>query len=226
VTSRPSLARTYPTTVGLLVLIGVVFLLEEVFGGSQTPGVILDFGANYPPLVLEDGQWWRLLTATVLHIGLVHLLVNAWALWQLGRLSEITFGSALTLALFVFTGLCGTSLGLLQDKASAGASGALFGLEGALVSFFVRLRDRLTPAGREILRQLFFWSALVMGLGFVAPGIDWVGHLGGFLGGLAVGWVIPPPHRRGGWTRAVAAVAMILLVAALAAGAAHNPRLA
>lgn len=214
-TARPTLVRTYPATVGLLVVIGLVFLLEEAAGGSQQIDVLLALGANYPPYVLEEGQWWRLLTSTLMHIGLVHLLVNGWALWQLGRLAELTFGSALTLALFVFTGLTGSGLTLLQEKVSAGASGALFGLEGALVAFFLRHRSRLTPAGKQILRQLLVWSVGVMVLSFVAPGIDWLGHLGGFLGGLAVGWALPPAPRRGRWTTAVAMLALGLLALAV-----------
>src|SRR5690606_15703910 len=116
VTPRRTLIQSFPTTVGLLVLIGAAFLLEEAAGGSQRVPVLIGLGANYPPLVIQEGEWWRLLTSTLLHIGLLHLLVNSWALWQLGRLSEITFGSALTLFLFVFTGLTGSGLTLIQEK--------------------------------------------------------------------------------------------------------------
>jgi rhomboid protease GluP len=211
--------RTYPTTVSLLVLIACVFLLEEAAGGSDRVQVLLALGANDPRQVVGAGEWWRLLTSTLLHIGLVHALVNGWALWQLGRLSEWTFGSALTLTLFVFTGICGSLLTLLQDKVSAGASGALFGLEGALVSFFLRHRERLTPAGKQILAQLLLWSALMMVFSFTFPGIDWLGHLGGFLGGLAVGWALPMRGHGRGWTRglAVASAGAIVLVIVMAA---------
>lgn len=214
-TPRRTLIQSFPTTVGLLVLIGAAFLLEEAAGGSQRVPVLIGLGANYPPLVIQEGEWWRLLTSTLLHIGLLHLLVNSWALWQLGRLSEITFGSALTLFLFVFTGLTGSGLTLIQEKVSAGASGALFGLEGALVAFFLRHRERLTPAGRQILGQLLVWSAGMMVFSFAVPGIDWLGHLGGFLGGLSVGWILPPAPKRGGWTRGLAAVAFGLIVVAV-----------
>lgn len=218
--SRRNLLQTFPVSLGLLILIGLAFLAEEAAGGSQQVAVLVGLGANYPPLVLQEGQWWRLLTSTLLHIGALHLLVNGWALWQLGRLSEITFGSALTLFLFVFTGMTGSGLTLLQEKVSAGASGALFGLEGALVSFFLRHRERLTPAGKQILSQLLVWSAGMMVFSFVVPGIDWLGHLGGFAGGLLVGWLLPPGPRRGGWTRGLAVLAFGMIVLAVGMAAA------
>lgn len=211
--------RAFPDTIGLLILIGLAFLVEEAAGGSQTTRVLLRLGANYPPFVLQEGQWWRLLTSTILHIGLIHLAVNGWALWQLGRLSELTFGSALTLALFVFTGATGSLLTLLQEKVSAGASGALFGLEGALVAFFLRHRDRLTPAGKQILGQLLLWSAFMIVFSFSVPGIDWLGHLGGFFGGLAVGWALPPQARERRWPRGAAGVAALLLGVCILAAA-------
>lgn len=201
---------------GLLVVIAVAFVLEELAGGSSDVGTLVRLGANYPPAILEYGQWWRLLTSTLLHIGLLHLTVNGWALWQLGRLAELTFGSAATFSLFVFTGITGSLLTLLQEKVSAGASGALFGLEGALIAFFLRHRERLTPAGKHILGQLLLWSALMMVFSFSVPGIDWLGHLGGFAGGLLVGWALPPGHRTGASSKAFAAISFALLAGSVA----------
>lgn len=208
----------FPVTCGLLTLIGAVFVAETLAGGSENSMVLARLGANFSPLVLGHGQWWRLVTSILLHIGLVHLLVNGWALWQLGRLSEITFGRATTLALFVFTGVAGSFVTLATVKLSAGASGALFGLEGALVSFFLRHRDRLTPAGKNLLRQLLVWSGLMVVFSFAVPGIDVLGHLGGFGAGLAVGWAIPPriTEESGQLAKGAAALAAVAIVASLA----------
>ncbi|WP_373045437.1 rhomboid family intramembrane serine protease [Vulgatibacter sp.] len=207
----------FPVTSGLLALIAALFLLEELRGGSTESLVLLQLGANYPPLVF-DGQWFRLVTATLLHIGFVHLLMNGWALFQLGRLSEVTFGKFTTLSLFVFTGVAGSALTLLSTKISAGASGALFGLEGALVAFFLRHRERLTPMGKQLLKQLLVWSAFMLVYTFAVPGIDWLGHIGGFAAGLAVGWVLRPwQGREGAFARLTAVVAGLVIVASLAA---------
>ncbi len=212
--TRPSILRAFPATVGILALLVMIFVLEELAGGSQNNLVLARLGANFPPFVIEGGQWWRLVTSTLLHIGLLHLAMNGWALWQLGRLSEITFGAGATLALFVFTGITGSLLTLITVKLSAGASGALFGLEGALVAFFLRHRDRLTPDGRGLLKQLLVWSAFMMVFSLAVPGIDWLGHLGGFAGGLSVGWMLKPRHQVNGSIAAAAGALAVAIVAA------------
>ena len=217
----PSLG-TFPVTSGLLALLAALFLVEELRGGSTDTLVLLRMGANFPPLVL-DGQWFRLVTAALLHIGFVHLLMNGWALFQLGRLCEITFGSATTLSLFVYTGIAGSALTLLSTKVSAGASGAIFGLEGALVAFFLRHRERLTPAGLQLLKQLLVWSGFLLVYTFAVPGIDWLGHLGGLFAGLAIGWMIRPwnggpPGRISRGSAALAAALIIVSLASLIAG--------
>lgn len=181
----------FPVTAGIIGLLVIVFGIEELRGGSTETAVLLKMGANFPPLVYA-GEWWRLLTSVVLHIGFLHLAMNSWALWQLGRLSEMSFGGATTLALFVFTGIAGSLLTLLQVKISAGASGAVFGIEGALVAYFFRHRERLTPGGKALLKQLLIWSGFMVVYSFAVPGIDLLGHLGGFFAGLAVGWALKP----------------------------------
>ncbi len=207
----------FPVTSGLLALLIGVFAVEVLRGGSTNTLNLLRLGANYPPLVV-DGEYFRLLTAALLHIGPLHLLMNGWALWQLGRLSESTFGSPATLALFVFTGITGSALTLLTVKVSAGASGAVFGLEGALVAFFLRHRERLTPTGKHLLKQLLIWSGFMLVYGFTVPGIDWLGHIGGLVGGLAVGWALKPYQggRPGLFAKACGAVAALAIVVALA----------
>jgi len=205
--------RTFPATAGLLALIVAVFLMEVALGGSTDAEVLLRLGAKFTPWVIVENQWWRLVTSTVLHIGPMHLAMNGWALWQLGRLSEITFGSATTLALFVFTGIAGSALSLLSLSISAGASGALFGIEGALVAFFLRHRDRLTVAGRALLKQLLVWSAAMFVFSFMMPGIDWLGHTGGFLGGIAVGWALKSRYEQRSETlsRMLVAICVVIL---------------
>lgn len=209
-------------TAGILVLLVLVFLVEELRGGSTETAVLLKMGANFPPLVLA-GDWWRLLTSVVLHIGILHLAMNGWALWQLGRLAEISFGGPATLALFVFTGIAGSLLTLLQVKVSAGASGAIFGIEGALLSYFFRHRERLTSTGKALLKQLLIWSGFMVVYSFAVPGIDLLGHLGGFISGLAVGWALKPWRGgRPGWFGLTAASVSVVLLIAAGAGAARG----
>lgn len=212
---RQSSLALFPVTFGILALIVAAFVAETVAGGSQDGRVLLHLGANFPPYILEQGEWWRMLTSALLHIGLLHLAVNGWALWQLGRLSELTFGSERTLIVFVFTALTASLFTLLTIKISAGASGALFGLEGALVVFFLRHRDRLTPAGKHLLGQLLLWTAIMFVFSFTAPGIDWLAHLGGFVGGAAIGAILRPSQQPvNAGTRLLATVAAGMLASA------------
>ncbi|HYG63152.1 MAG TPA: rhomboid family intramembrane serine protease, partial [Thermoanaerobaculia bacterium] len=81
-------SRGTPVTLLLLVAIGAVFVLETLRGGSTNPEVLIALGANHPELVLNQGEWWRLVTSMFLHIGIAHLLLNGWALFQIGAIVE------------------------------------------------------------------------------------------------------------------------------------------
>jgi rhomboid protease GluP len=177
-----------------------------VSGGSTSHETLVALGANYAPLLIQEGQWWRLLTSMFLHIGALHLFLNGYALYQLGNLYERWTGSARFTGVYFATGLAGSLAstlfhGLLgQPVISAGASGAIFGLLGAVIALLARRRDRLTDSARALLRQLAFWAGLNILLAFTGMPLDNAAHLGGFACGLALGFVIRPS-----WERAVAA---------------------
>lgn len=183
--------RRAPFTATLLALIAAVFLVETALGGSTRQGVLLLLGANRWPL---DGDWWRLLASMFLHIGLLHVAVNGWALYQLGALFEIWVGWKRMAAVYFASGVLGSAASLWftlrpaeGPTLSAGASGAIFGILGALIAFLFRRRDRLTPQAKSLLFQLLFWAGLNVFLGFTAAGIDNSAHMGGFATGLALG---------------------------------------
>ncbi|HEX2254702.1 MAG TPA: rhomboid family intramembrane serine protease [Thermoanaerobaculia bacterium] len=192
-----SILRRAPLTGVLLAAIVLVFVLETLAGGSTNQAVLLQLGANRWPL---DGAWWRLLASMFLHIGVVHLVVNAWALYQLCGLFEVWLGSARLAVVYFVSGLTGSFASLVftlegTQRVSAGASGAIFGVLGALVTFLALRRDRLRPQARSLLFQLLFWAGLNVVLGFSAPGIDNGAHLGGFAAGLVLGAVVAPRRR-------------------------------
>src|SRR3954447_19862603 len=101
-------ART-PVTSILLVAIAAVFVLETVRGGSTDPQVLLALGADSPPLV-QQGESWRLVTSLFLHIGMLHLVLNGWALYQLGGLFELLLGSGRLLLVYFVRGIAGAVL--------------------------------------------------------------------------------------------------------------------
>ncbi|HSS49450.1 MAG TPA: rhomboid family intramembrane serine protease [Thermoanaerobaculia bacterium] len=182
-------ART-PVTSLLLVAIAAVFVLETVRGGSTNTQVLLALGADYPPLV-QQGEYWRLVASLFLHIGLLHLVLNGWALYQLGGLFELLLGSGRLLVVYFVSGIVGSiASNLFTRSLSAGASGAIFGVMGALIAFLMKRREILTPQAKSLLMQLLLWAGINVFLGFTTPGIDNAAHLGGCAAGLAIGFFL------------------------------------
>jgi len=152
---------------------------------------LLGMGGRVP---LEQGRPWTLLTAAYLHGGLLHILFNMLWLRRLGPLVEELFGASRFILLYTFAGLAGAALSALMGTPYfVGASGAVFGLFGALTAYgFIRRGD----FGRAVLRQSLFFAAFCFFLGLRAPNVDNWGHLGGFLGGLLLAALLGYEERR------------------------------
>ncbi len=155
-------------------------------------------GGNMPARVREMGEFWRLLTAMFLHGGFIHLGFNMLSLFNIGALVEMMLGHRRFLTVYFLSGLGGSLMSVMLSEyrgVSVGASGAIFGLIGVVISIFYQHRKKLSSAGREIWRTLIFSALLTLGIGII-PGsiIDNWGHLGGFLVGLALGYVIQWPQ--------------------------------
>ncbi len=186
----PRMLRRTPVTTLLLIAIAAGYVLQ-VFGGDA----LTEAGANYGPAI-HAGQYWRLVTSMFLHGGLLHLGLNAWALFQLGSLLELLMGSPRMLLIYFLSGIAGSLASATFTQApSVGASGAIFGLLGALIAFLLRRRGALTPQGKSILMQLVGWAVINVFFGFSTPGIDNSAHLGGGAAGLLLGFVLPEPRR-------------------------------
>ena len=184
--------RRTPVTALLLAAIGILFLLETLAGGSQNPQVLIALGANHPQEVLGQGEWWRLVASMFLHIGIAHLLLNGWALYQLGGLFELLVGSPRMLLVWFTSGVAGSLASLFWTQGlSAGASGAIFGILGALIAFLLRRREHLTGGAKSLLVQLVGWAAINVFIGFTVPAIDNAAHLGGCAAGFLLGLVLP-----------------------------------
>jgi rhomboid protease GluP len=179
-----------------LIALNVGVFLVMVLAGANVlkPNipVMLQWGANYGPLT-TNGQWWRLLSGTFLHFGVIHLLVNMWVLRDVGREVERLVGSTGFLIGYLVSGFFGSLASVFWQEAavSAGASGAVFGVFGMLLGFVVlrkgsipveALRDR---AGGAIAFLIF---NLIVGLS--VPWIDQAAHIGGFIAGCVCGLVL------------------------------------
>jgi rhomboid protease GluP len=201
--------RAAPGTYLLLAINIAVFVWMTMHGVSlrdPTPDQLLHYGANSPSHVL-DGEWWRLVTAMFVHIGIVHIATNMWCLWNLGLLGEPLLGPYGMVAVYVLTGVAGNLLSVAWDVirvppqyldrfVGAGASGAVFGIAGILI---VLLSNKKLPIPWRELKRLrtsvarFAGINLVIGASTILPffgnvvRIDNSAHIGGFLCGLALG---------------------------------------
>ena len=191
--------RRVPVMLALVATNLVVFTITLAFGAGlwhNNTSVQLAWGANFGPAT-QDGQWWRLATAMFLHFGVVHLALNMWALWDIGRLVERLFGRLRFILLYLGSGVAGNLLSLIMQgnrAISGGASSAIFGLYGALLVFLWRER-------RHVERSEFRWffgaasvfTVFTLIMGQVVPGIDNAAHIGGLVGGALLGGVMARP---------------------------------
>lgn len=191
-------------TRGLIAINLLVFLAMIVYGylqfgdfnGTENGEVLITFGAKYTPFVVA-GQYWRLLTAMFIHIGIMHILFNLYSLYSLGTLAESYFGHTRFLVIYLLGGLFGSLASYaLSLSLSAGASGAIFGLAGAITVYFMIYRENFGARGRAILQNMLVVIAINIFLGLSSAGIDNWGHLGGLIGGAAVAWGILPRYER------------------------------
>lgn len=201
--------------VGINCAVYLWMVLHGVSPSEPTVANLVHYGANVPIFVLH-GQWYRLLTATFLHVGLLHISTNMWCLWNLGLLGEPLLGPMGLIAVYMITGIAGNLLSMsytvitalwhhvpMEFSVGAGASGAVFGLAGILI---VLLSNRKLPIPwfeLKRLRRSVIWFAainlLIGGATILLPviRIDNFAHLGGFLSGLALGVPLMPRMTAG-----------------------------
>lgn len=197
----------------LIAICVIMFALMYILGnGSENVGTLLLFGANYKPLI-QIGQVWRLATSIFLHIGIIHLIVNMYALFIIGKQLEGLIGRWKYLLVFLGSGIIGSLLSaVLHTSVSAGASGAIFGLLGSLLYFGYHYRLYL---GTVLKTQIIPVIILNLFIGFVLPGIDNFAHIGGLVGGYLLTMALGIPGKSKTSDRINGAIVLILLVAFL-----------
>lgn len=214
-----------PATIALCVVFGIVYLLESYVDGGGLLNISTDtltyLGGNKPLLTLGQGEYWRMMTATLMHGGLLHIGFNTYAMVIIGSAIEKTMGPGWVVGPFVFSGITGSMLsafGIPANVVSIGASGGIFGLVAmaAVISF---LAPRLAGFARNVLVQ---WLIFALAIGFVAGFDNW-GHIGGIVGGAVCGLVAvalksrPDVVRKLGW--AGGAVGVLVMVVGVGMGA-------
>ena len=191
-------------------MVFLTMVLHHISPISPTPEQLRDWGADNAGAVLILGQWWRIVTAMFVHVGIIHLATNMWCLWNLGLLAEPLMGSAGVIAVYILTGAAGNLLSNLfnwwsfypdlvkyRDLAvfpsGAGASGAVFGIAGALIVLMKSKHLPVPPAElRKLRKSVIYFAAINLAIGFsvnfgshlTGLSIDNMAHLGGFSCGL------------------------------------------
>jgi len=203
---RRSVWAAAPAThllVGINCAVFVAMVARGISIWMPTTEQLMNWGANSAGNVLLGGQWWRIVTAMFVHVGILHLATNMWCLWNLGLLAEPLIDSFGLIALYILTGAAGNLLSVLYNwykfhdvstfPAGAGASGAVFGIAGALI---VLLRSKQLPVPpdevRGLRKSVIYFAAinLVIGLcvnfgsGFTGVEVDNSAHIGGCICGL------------------------------------------
>ena len=207
-----------PTIIGLNVAIFALMALMGVSPIGPSGEQLVYWGANYGPNTL-NGQWWRLLSSTFIHGGIIHLALNMQCLWQLGKLTERLYGNWTFLLLYILSGLGGSvaSLWWNPNTLSVGASGAIFGVAGGLVAFLY-LGKLPLPRGatQSILSSTLVFVGYNLLYGFTSTGIDNAAHIGGLVTGALVGALLtrplPPPPGSSRLPKAFIAAGLVLLL--------------
>lgn len=212
----------FVTSLILLINVGlfIATMVYSMKGSSSGFSMDVDgqtlamFGAKWAPLIVIGGEWWRLVTAGFLHGGIIHILMNSWALYGIGGQVEQLYGSARMVVFYFVTTVAGflASLFFSPKALSVGASAGIFGLIGVMIAFGMQHRSEIGAAVRAHYTQWAIYG-IVMGL---LPGfrVDNAAHIGGLAAGLAVGYLAGVPKLYESWQdmawRVAAAISLAL----------------
>ena len=174
-----------------LLMIGinvVIFIIMEFLGSTEDTGFMLQWGAACRPFIL-NGEWYRLFTSMFLHFGIEHLVNNMLVLFVLGSRLERVIGKIRFLLIYLLGGIAGNVVSLLLElktqefSVSAGASGAVFAVMGAMIYIVIRNKGWL---GDLSMRQILVMAAFSLYFGFTSSGVDNAAHIGGLLAGFVL----------------------------------------
>ena len=203
-------------TYGLIAINLILFVLMYILGsGSESTETLLNFGALSKMHIILNNEYFRIISSAFLHIGIVHLLFNMWALKIIGSQVENYFGKAKYLVIYFVSIIISSLLSLvLTDLSviSAGASGAIFGLFGALLYFGFNFRAYF---GNVLLKQILPVIVVNLLFGFMTPGINNAAHIGGLLGGILTSYATGIKGKSSKSERISGIITVILTIAIL-----------
>ncbi len=206
-----------PIITYVLIAINIlIFLLMYLFGnGSEDINTLIKFGALSKAHILINNEYFRIITSAFLHIGLFHIMFNMWALYVVGSQVENYFGKIKFLIIYFGSIIVSSLVSLVFldiSTISAGASGAVFGLFGALLYFGYNYRAYL---GNVLIRQILPVIILNIFIGFVTPGINNAAHLGGLMGGILLSYSTGIKNKSSKQERTSGIIALSIAIATL-----------
>jgi rhomboid protease GluP len=214
--------------INVMVFVAMLLTGASLLGGPSM-GQLMAWGANFAPYTF-GGQWWRLLTYNFIHIGLLHIGFNMWCLWDLGELAESLYGTPTFGAVYMISGVAGglMSAGWHPGPPSAGASGAIFGLAGALIaSYYLGEFSMPKPVIQAHLRSLIFFVVFNVVWGAAAGGVDNSAHFGGLVAGAVCGALIariaPSSENTSARVAILGIIALVLAGTTFALQGAYGP---
>jgi len=206
----------YRITYSIIVLNLIVYIFSSFFSQDiidMDMQTLVDMGALYGPFTVLKGEWWRLFTAMFLHAGMTHLLMNMFSLYLIGRGAEMYFDAKSYLSIYLFSGLLGGLVSLYMHPVSVGigASGAIFGVFGALAGFFLAHREKIQEHTKAFMKDFAIIIGINLVIGFSIPSVDVSAHAGGLVVGFIGGFALSKNPK---WILAYT-VAMVLLMIAI-----------
>ena len=188
-----------PVTALFILLNILIFLAVDFTGGSENTVHMIDCGAAYPPLILENGEIYRLFTCMFLHFGISHLANNMLVLFVLGQRLEPVVGKIKFILIYLLGGLGGNVISLLADvkkneyAVSAGASGAVFAVMGAMIYVVIWSHGQIQDIST---RQILIMAAFSLYFGFTSTGVDNAAHVGGMIMGFLLAVLLYHPSSQ------------------------------
>jgi rhomboid protease GluP len=210
-----------PATLAIMAACAVVFARQSMIGGLENINRVVDTGAMHREQVIQ-GELWRLVSGGFMHASVDHLVGNMFMLFILGMACEHAFGLSGFLFLYVAACVSGSLMTMIGPMPTVGASGAIFGLAGAVIALMYAHRHEIELRDHRVGIVLAVWSLYTLGLGFLSPIVSNSCHFGGWLGGLVLGALLPPAilnDRAELARRPSSRIQLVLAVAALIATA-------
>lgn len=182
------LIKESPVTFTFLVIMIIYFIIITLNGGTNDIETLVRFGAFFPPFIFKYNEYYRFVTSIFIHIGIMHLFFNGYALYIFGTQIEGLIGKIKYLIFFLLTGLAGNLATYYFNpiSVSAGASGSLFGLFGAFVYLIHRHKEMITPEGRKSIISLL---GVNLAITVLVPSVSITAHLGGLIAGYILSYI-------------------------------------